>query len=41
MNIIACGENCRWQQDGCCTLDDLTHLTDSSADCVCRYFEKN
>lgn len=24
MNMVSCGENCRYQIDGCCTRSDLT-----------------
>lgn len=37
MNLVRCAENCRWQQDGLCTLCDFTH-----ADCqsgACSHFE--
>lgn len=40
MNMIACSENCRWQNDGFCTLEDLSHSTASFLS-QCRYFENN
>lgn len=39
MNMIICGENCRYQKDGYCMLDDLTHAN-ASASSECCYFEK-
>lgn len=40
MNMIVCGECCRWQKDGLCTLTDLSRgVSGKSADC--RYFEKS
>mgnify|MGYP004502255699 CR=1 FL=1 len=39
MNIVPCSENCRWQNDGMCTLKDLTRATDTTG-AECRYFEK-
>lgn len=39
MNIIPCSEACRWQNDGFCTLCDLTQPT-ACAESKCRYFEK-
>lgn len=38
MNIVTCSENCRYQKDGYCTLEELDHAADSSVSC--RYFEK-
>lgn len=38
MNMIMCSECCRWQKDGLCTLDDLTHAGSPSGS-GCRYFE--
>lgn len=38
MNLIQCGESCRWQNDGMCTLEDISRITCGSADCC--YFEK-
>lgn len=37
MNFIICGENCRWQTDGMCTLEDISLLTGS---CRCCYYEQ-
>ena len=39
MNLIACSECCRWQNDGFCTLDDLSSAPASSVS-RCRYFEQ-
>lgn len=39
MNIVPCSENCRWQSEGTCTLNDLTRPA-ASAEAKCRYFEK-
>lgn len=39
MNIVPCDENCRWQIDGMCTLQDLTRPA-ASAESRCRYFEE-
>lgn len=39
MNMIPCRENCRWQEDGQCTLRDLTRPAAGTAS-PCRYFEK-
>lgn len=39
MNMIICGENCRWQKDGYCTLDDLTRAA-AQVSTKCRYFER-
>ena len=39
MNLVPCKENCRWQNDGLCTLCDLTRPAASTAS-KCRYFEK-
>ncbi len=39
MNIVMCGENCRWQNDGSCTLEDITRIT-CAAGSKCCYFEQ-
>lgn len=39
MNLVPCKENCRWQIDGLCTLNDLTRPA-ASAISQCLYFEK-
>lgn len=39
MNIVPCKENCRWQKEGSCTLNDLTRPT-ATSESQCRYFEK-
>ncbi len=37
MNLIMCGEDCRWQNDGICTLDDISRVSG----CVsCCHFEQ-
>jgi len=36
MNLVLCSESCRWQQDGICTLDDITHITCNVSGC-CHY----
>ena len=38
MNIVNCSENCRWQNDGICTLEDISRI--SSENKGCCYFEK-
>lgn len=39
MNLVPCSENCRWQQEGMCTLPDLCRAV-NSAESKCRYFVK-
>ena len=38
MNLVPCKEKCRWQNDGLCTLQDLTRPA-ASVVSKCRYFE--
>ena len=43
MNMVSCGENCRYQIDGCCTRSDLnvnSAASDVSASTKCCYFEQ-
>ncbi|MCH5207498.1 MAG: hypothetical protein J1F04_01330 [Oscillospiraceae bacterium] len=41
MNFITCGENCRWQKDGFCVLEDLSRACSSlNPSSKCRYFEE-
>lgn len=37
MNLISCGESCRWQCDGMCTLEDISLITCCGK---CAYFEQ-
>lgn len=39
MNMVCCGENCRYQVDGYCTRSDLK-FTDASNISKCCYYEK-
>lgn len=39
MNLVPCKENCRWQQEGMCTLPDLTCPSESTVS-PCRYFSE-
>ncbi len=39
MNLIVCDENCRWQKEGYCTLDDLTRIS-GGKESLCRHYEK-
>lgn len=39
MNMVSCGEDCRFQFDGFCTRSDLT-FSDVSASSKCCYFEQ-
>ncbi len=38
MNFVICGENCRWQNDGVCTLDDISRI--SGCNSRCCYYEQ-
>lgn len=38
MNLIACDQNCRHQQDGYCALNHITRLTAGLSD-TCGYYE--
>ena len=38
MNIVTCGENCRYQKDGYCVLEELNHSASSCS--LCKYYEK-
>ncbi|MGN0688494.1 MAG: hypothetical protein ACI4KA_10345 [Oscillospiraceae bacterium] len=38
MNFVLCSENCRWQQDGMCTLEDITRISAVGKGC-CHYEE--
>lgn len=40
MNMIVCSENCRWQNDGFCALEDLSRAPAASSSSNCRYFEE-
>ncbi len=40
MNMVLCGEECRWQKDGQCTLDDLSKAANDETAVGCRYFER-
>jgi len=40
MNMVLCGEACRWQKDGQCTLDDLSKAVSGKIFAGCRYFEE-
>lgn len=33
MNIVICGEDCRWQVDGRCTLEDITRVSSGGGRC--------
>ncbi len=39
MNMVLCGEACRWQKDGQCTLDDLSKTVNNRTSGDCRYFQ--
>lgn len=40
MNMVLCGEACRWQKDGQCTLNDLSKPVSGKTVAGCRYFEE-
>lgn len=37
MNIVICGEDCRWQNDGACTLDDISRISSGGGNGCCYY----
>ncbi len=39
MNLVICGESCRWQNDGVCTLEDISRINESSSRC-CHFEQK-
>ena len=39
MNLINCGEDCRWQSDGQCTLDDISRISGCGGRC-CHFEQK-